>query len=127
MNQAPEPFKRCKNRECTRMFAPRSNKLFCSTRCKNKYHNDRSRDPQNPVVQRNKRLKHNDAVLLKLFVRPISSKVPKAILEYEDYDFNCFTGRTTNQATGVPIHWIYVFGLEKNKSEVETYTVHIAP
>lgn len=126
MYQAPEPFKRCQNPHCTRMFAPRSNKLFCSTRCKNKYHNDRNRDPQNPQVQKIKRLKANEDILARIALRMDLDQVPKAILKYEGYDFNCITSQTTNAATKAPVHWIYGLGIEKNK-DGNTYTIHLAP
>lgn len=122
----PEPYQTCKNKRCTRGFPPRSNKLFCSLRCKNKHHNDGSRDPQNPVAQKNKRLKANDQILLRVSLRTNMEQVPKAILEYEGYDFHYFTSRSQNPQTKQMVHWIYSFGLEKNQGEADTYSIHLA-
>lgn len=126
--QTPSHHQTCQNKGCNRPFPPRSNKRFCSPHCKNHYHNERNRDPQSPQVQTNKRLKANEAILVRIALNPKMDmdKVPRAILEYEGYDFNYFTSRSYNSATKAPVHWIYSFGLEKNK-EAGTYTIHIAP
>jgi hypothetical protein len=124
MNPTPPPNQTCKNPKCTRPFTLRSNKLFCSLRCKNKYHNDQSLDPHNPRVQISKRLKANDAILLRAYLLADPSKVTHEILEYEQYDFNYFTSQNLNPQTGQLISWIYSFGLEKNK-DGKTYTIHV--
>jgi hypothetical protein len=124
MNPTPSPDQTCKNPKCTRPFLLRSNKLFCSLRCKNKYHNDLSRDLHNPRVQISKKLKANDAILHRAYLKADPSKVTQEILEYEQYNFNCFTSRNLNPQTGRLISWIYSFGLEKNK-DGKSYTIHV--
>lgn len=126
MTPTPPTLPACKNTHCSRPFTARSNKLFCSLRCKNKYHNDRARDPLSPQVQKNKRLKANEDILVRIALKMDLKKVPRAILEYEGYDFNYFIGRTINPTTKTPVHWIYGLGIEKNK-EAGTYTIHIVP
>jgi hypothetical protein len=124
--QTPPPFQTCKNPKCTRPFPLRSNKLFCSLRCKNKYHNDQSRDPNRLQVQKNKRLKLNEDILGRIALRTDMENVSKEILAYEGYDFNYYTSSILNPTTKQMVHWIYEFGIEKNK-ERTTYTIHLAP
>ena len=109
------PMKECL--ECTMLFKERGDKKFCSTKCKNTYHNREAREREAPYKEKNKVLKRNYQILRKLWCSDFYTEgVPKKVLVYEGFDFTAFTGLTKNEKTKAKITWVYNLGLESSKA-----------
>lgn len=89
--------KTCPN--CKKEFEGRRNKKFCSSNCKNHYHNEEYRNANHTVIKLNKILQKNRNILKELFKVYRSSAIPLSILEahgfntrYHTHQFNAPSG-----------------------------------
>lgn len=57
----------CKCILCSNEFEGRSNQKFCSSKCKNSYHNVRNKDKESHITNLNKTLRKNWLILNKLY------------------------------------------------------------
>lgn len=76
---------------CNKEFDGRSNQKFCSTSCKNSYHNLKNKEKEAIVIDINKKLHKNWVVLQKLYGIYRSSPISMEIVEAHGFKPKYFT------------------------------------
>lgn len=94
---------------CNEEFSGRLNQKFCSTRCKNNYHNERNRIENAIVLETNKLLMRNWNILKSLYHVYRSKPVAMEMLEANGFDINFHT-HVMNSPRGDKYTMIYDFG-----------------
>lgn len=89
------PAKECPN--CARAFNGRANQRFCSSTCRIQFNNNKIRDAREPVVEINKVLYRNRAVLKDLYHRFGSDPIELKLLNRSDYNKRYYTHHTRSQ------------------------------
>lgn len=81
---------------CKKPVRGRVDKRFCSTPCRNAWHNEERKNRERIIRDTNKRLKRNWQVLRKLNSSG-KTKVDKLQLIAKNFDFDLFTSMITNR------------------------------
>ncbi len=94
---------------CKKGIVGRSDKLFCSVRCKNYYHTNLRRVTLKASEGIDGILHRNRSILLEVMGKNLTQKkVPRFILEEKKFRFNYLTHYHVNK-NGKMYHWIYDF------------------
>lgn len=120
------PPKKCKNPACpNKSFTPRrSNQLFCDG-CKDNFYNDKRREKNNTVFQREKQLRWNANTLEKLSKDPLYEKgVPVDILKHERIDLKVYTHKMKNRKTDRTVYFSHNYGLEWTGTKPAIFLIH---
>ena len=100
--------KKCK--VCKMEFAGRSNKIFCSIKCKNFYHKNLRYASAKAAIRINEYLKRNHGILLEVLGKSlIQKKVYRNILEDKKFRFKYHTHTHVN-SKGKIMHYMYNLG-----------------
>lgn len=104
---------------CKSPIAGRSDKIFCSTTCKNEYHVKLRRATAEVVRETDKILHRNRSILLEeMGKNSQQKKIDRLILEKKKFRFNYFTGSYVN-SKGKRYHYVYDFAwMEFSDQEV---------
>ena len=81
--------------QCGAVIQGRCDKKFCSDSCRNDYHNTLYRQEKHQVSHVNKRLAANRRILKNLYTAGIR-KIPRNLLEEQQFDFCHYTSSTTS-------------------------------
>lgn len=101
------PTRKCKI--CSTHFSGRSDRLFCSLRCKNYYHTNLRRVTLVASKDIDTILHRNRSILLELMGKHKSQrKIPRVLLERKNFKFNYLTHFYSN-SQGKVYHWVYDF------------------
>ena len=99
--------KKCKI--CKNYVLGRSDKLFCSVRCKNYYHTNLRRVTLKESKTIDAILHRNRSILLEIMGKnQVQKKVERIVLENKNFRFNYLTHYHKNKA-GKVYHWVYDF------------------
>ena len=92
---------------CKKEIRGRSDKIFCSTPCKNQYH-IRLRAATAIASKKIDRILHrNRSILLEIIGKnTFQKKIPRILLEQKNFRFNYLTHFYKNKA-GKTYHWVY--------------------
>ncbi|MBT8375320.1 MAG: DUF2116 family Zn-ribbon domain-containing protein [Bacteroidia bacterium] len=94
---------------CSKSIAGRSDKKFCSVRCKNYYHTNLRRVTNNASVKIDRILHRNRSILLEIMGKNLMrKKVARIELEQRKFRFNYLTHYHINK-DGKTYHWVYDF------------------
>lgn len=105
--QVKNTYKKCKI--CRKKIVGRSDKLFCSIRCKNYYHINLRRVTKKVAVAIDKKLHRNRSILLEIMGKRADKKMILRIeLENKKFHFSYLTHFHVN-SKGKTFHWIYDF------------------
>ena len=120
------PSKECP--QCSQSFEPTdARQKFCCEQHRIDYHNDQRKIKEAPFKKVTGRIKKNEQILGKIFVRfdGMNSVVPvsKSLLDYEEYDFQINHERSINPATNSEIEWFFYYGLEVADRQKHTFIV----
>lgn len=99
----------CKN--CNEEFKGRSNKKFCSSSCKNQFHNERNKEKNALFTALNKQLQKNYSVLNQTFEVYRSAPVKLDILEKQGFSVDFHT-HTFNAPDGSRYTMVYDLGFK---------------
>lgn len=95
---------------CKKIIKGRSDKLFCSIRCKNYYHVNLRRVTTEVSRDIDVILHRNRSILLEVMGKnAIQKKIARIELEKRKFRFNYLTHFYTN-SQGKIYHWVYDFG-----------------
>ena len=98
-------MKSCK--ECNRNFRGRTDKLFCSVKCKNRYNYKLKERIIVPTAEIDKILHRNYVILLEEMKHaPRTKKIKRLILAKKKFDFNYLTNYRVN-SKGKVYHYVY--------------------
>lgn len=107
MPSLPRKGRSCKI--CKGPLRGRSDKIFCSTSCKNEYHVRLRRATAKAVKETDKILHRNRSILLEVMGKNSQQKkVDRLVLEKKKFRFNYFT-RTYVNSRGKCYHYVYDF------------------
>lgn len=97
-------------RQCKKKLVGRSDKKFCTIKCKNAYHRKLNETNNTIVHQIDGILHRNYAIFKELMEEQTSSKmmIPRLILEKMGFNFNYYTGTYLNHQQKI-YHYIYDF------------------
>lgn len=98
---------------CGTTFSGRANKKFCSNACKNNHHNEAYRQSNKIVLNLDKKLHKNRAVLKDMFEVHRSSPVSLDVLRARGFDENFHT-HTFNAPSGDRYTMIYDVGFKQS-------------
>lgn len=98
---------------CEDEFNGRLNQKFCSTKCKNAFHNERNREKESVVNDVNKRLHKNWSILRDLYQVYKSRPIHMQILESNGYLTKYHT-HTHNSPLGEKYTMVYDFGFKSH-------------
>lgn len=98
---------------CEEDFKGRLNKKFCSSSCKNQYHNERNREKNSILISLNKTLHKNWQILDDMYRVYKSAPVKLDILEAAGFK-SSFHTHTFNSPVGEKYIMIYDFGFKKH-------------
>ena len=99
--------KKCKI--CSNRIEGRSDKKFCSVRCKNYYHTNLRRVTLKASLKIDRILHRNRSILLEIMGKNLTrKKVDRLVLEQKKFRFNYLTHFHINK-DGKTYHWIYDF------------------
>lgn len=101
--------KRCN--KCQKTFKARSNKIFCSSSCKNNFHNRAYKKSNTIVIELDKKLHKNRTVLKDLFNIYRSSPIDLAVLEASGFDKRYLT-HIFNAPSGDKYTMLYEIGFK---------------
>lgn len=91
------------------MIIGRSDKLFCSVKCKNYYHTNLRRVTNEAALKIDRILHRNRSILLEVLGKNLNrKKVSRLVLEQKKFRFNYLTHFHTNKESKV-YHWVYDF------------------
>lgn len=99
--------KKCNN--CQKTYKGRSNKIFCSSSCKNNFHNKAYKNSNKIVIDIDKKLHKNRTVLKDLFLIYRSSLIDLAVLEASGFDKQYLT-HIFNAPSGDKYTMLYEIG-----------------
>ncbi|PQJ08778.1 hypothetical protein CJD36_022535 [Flavipsychrobacter stenotrophus] len=106
----------CKKADCNKIFQPTdSRQKYCCPQHRVDHNNDKRKANDTDAVALLKTLKHNDAVLAKVFRSEIYSMtkgVSLDLLQYERFEFDYFVKRQKNTQTGKTVLWMFKYGIE---------------
>ncbi len=92
---------------CNSPVNGRSDKIFCSTKCKSYYHHTLARLARDTAHEIDKILHRNRSILLELIGKSLSQKkIPRLLLERKKFRFKYHTHTHTN-TQGKVYHWVY--------------------
>jgi len=95
---------------CSRKIIGRSNKIFCSLRCKNYYHINLRKVTLEATAHLDEILHRNRAILLEIMgKKQLKLKVQRLLLESKNFTFKYHTHTHINKE-GKTMHWVYDFG-----------------
>lgn len=94
---------------CEKEFKGRRNKKFCSTKCKNQYHNEEYRNANQVVIRLNKVLQKNRTILKSLFKVYRSAAIPMSVLEAHGFNMRYHT-HLFNAPSGDKYTMVYEVG-----------------
>ncbi|RYY83806.1 MAG: hypothetical protein EOO15_20675 [Chitinophagaceae bacterium] len=112
---------------CGKHFnAGRRDKKFCSTRCKNDFHNQRNRPKRREVDQGLVALRRNERILHAFFEGdPLKwGSIPFTLLQFRGYDFDVEQSEVEDPATGRLVRYHGFFGLSIN-ADLSTFCLHM--
>lgn len=96
-----------KCRICSKPIVGRSDKKFCSVRCKNYYHTNLRRVTDMEVKEINTILHRNRSILLEILGRnSTQKKIPRIALEKKKFRFKYLTHYHVN-SHGKTFHYVY--------------------
>jgi predicted nucleic acid-binding Zn ribbon protein len=99
--------KKCKI--CDKIIVGRSDKLFCSSACKNYYHTTLKRVTKLETLKIDGILHRNRSILLEIMGKnSVRKKVNRIVLEDKHFKFKYLTHFTIN-SKGKMYHWVYDF------------------
>ena len=94
---------------CKKSIKGRSDKLFCSIRCKNYYHTNLRKVTAIAVKDIDVILHRNRSILLEIVGKNLSQKkVPRIVLEKKKFNFMYHTHSHTNSENKT-YYWLYDF------------------
>jgi len=94
---------------CSTQFTGRSDKKFCSIRCKNYYHVNLRKATDKAVKEIDNILHRNRSILLEIMGKnSVQKKIDKIILEKKKFNFFYKTHQTVNSA-GKTYNYVYDF------------------
>jgi len=104
---------------CKKEIVGRSDKLFCSVKCKNYYHINLRRVTSVEVTEINRILHRNRSILLEIIGKSkTQKKVKRIVLEKKKFTFKYHTHILTN-SSGKKYYYIYDFAwMEFSDDEV---------
>lgn len=106
-SSTPAAVRKC--RMCKSPLIGRSDKIFCSTACKNEYHVKLRRATAEQVRETDKILHRNRSILLEVMGKnKTQKKIDRLILEKKKFRFAYMTGFYTN-SRGKLYHYVYDF------------------
>ena len=122
------PPMKCKKEGCDIMFIPSdSRQIFCCVQHRIDHNNDKRKEISKPFNDHIKKLKHNEAVLKKAYDMikiTGNNKAALQLLDYEQFNHNCFTNLTKNQETGKMVYWVNNYGIEGFNQSDSTFVIH---
>ncbi|MGV6828213.1 MAG: hypothetical protein ACWA45_02300, partial [Flavobacteriales bacterium] len=105
--KAKPTFKRKKCKICSKLVKGRSDKIFCSVRCKNYYHLNLRKETQKSTLEIDKILHRNHSILLELLGKKTKKKmIPRIRLENKKFHFTYHTHTIINK-NNKTFHWVY--------------------
>lgn len=122
----PKP---CANPDCLqKSFQPkRRDQKFCSTPCKDYFHNNRKRELLHKEYYRERIIKHNQRQLAGVYASPVypTHEVPENILSVLQIKIDVCSDYTINVKTGQFIFWSHSYGVEIIPGRnIITYLIH---
>lgn len=102
---------------CQTTFRGRSDKKFCSIKCKSRYHHTQHKYNDKGTEAIDKILHRNRAILLELMGRYKQRQITILDLEKKKFNFNHITRYTIN-SKGKIYHWVYEFSWMKFSSGI---------
>jgi predicted nucleic acid-binding Zn ribbon protein len=94
---------------CSKEIVGRSDKKFCSVRCKNYYHTNLRRVTNKAVVEINNILHRNRSILLEILGKnAVQKKIERIILDKKKFNFKYHTHLHTN-IQGKTYFYVYDF------------------
>jgi len=110
-------MKKCKI--CSKPIVGRSDKIFCSVRCKNYYHTNLRRVTDIAVKEINKILHRNRSILLEIMGKhKTQTKINRITLDKKKFNYKYHTHTLTNKQ-GKVYHWVYDFAwMEFSDNEI---------
>lgn len=94
---------------CSTFLVGRSDKLFCSIRCKNYYHTNLRRVTRDAAVDIDKILHRNRSILLEIMKKTKKPrKFKRLVLDKNKFNFKYHTHTQTN-SKGKVYHYVYDF------------------
>lgn len=99
--------KKCKM--CPNTFVGRSDKIFCSVRCKTAYHEKLSKVTHHATLRIDKILHRNRSILLEIMGKNLNyKKADKAILDTKKFNWHYITHYHINSQNKT-VHYVYDF------------------
>lgn len=96
---------------CNTNFEGRANRKFCSSTCKNEFHNDRNREKNSLLIELNKQLHKNWTLLSKLYTLYRSSPLKLEVLEADGF-IPKFHTHVFNAPDGAKYTMVYDYGFK---------------
>ncbi len=126
------PKRLCANPSCKKEFIPTDKRqIYCCAQCRIDAGNDR-RDLRNRTIFFDeKRLRHYEKMLAKLFKVFFTEgklcTVHKLYLQYEGINVKYCVEEQTNSKSEMKIKWFYEFGIEIYKDDPNFFIIHKRP
>jgi predicted nucleic acid-binding Zn ribbon protein len=94
---------------CPNKIIGRSDKIFCSDKCKTSYHEKLAKVTQRVTLKIDKILHRNRSILLEILGKTIQSKkVPRQILDTKKFNWTYITHYHVNSQSKT-VHYVYDF------------------
>ncbi len=94
---------------CNYEFKGRSDKQFCSVKCKNQYHTTLRKNTQKATLKIDAILHRNRSILFELMQGKTSEQIMlRLVLEQKQFNFKYHTHANTN-SKGKTYYWVYDF------------------
>lgn len=94
---------------CKKKVVGRSDKIFCSIKCKNNYYSRLRKNTENAVARIDRILHRNRSILLEIMGKSSNSKkVSRLVLDKKNFNTNYFTGLHINNR-GKTLYRVYDF------------------
>lgn len=121
----------CPNPKCIRggIFLPhRKNQIYCCTRCRIKFNNDKRSEEDNTIFLDAKRLKIIDKKLHRMYEKYTDNKgycaVRKEIFHYEGINVMLLVQEWENKDTGTKIKGYFRYGIELHSENDNYYVIY---
>jgi hypothetical protein len=102
-------LKKIKCRICSNLIVGRSDKKFCSVKCKNYYHTNLRKNTDKEIIEINKILHRNRSILLEILGKhKVQLKINRLILDKKKFNYKYHTHSNTNLA-GKIYFYVYDF------------------
>jgi hypothetical protein len=122
------PVRRCAKPACYIEFIPtHKRQKFCCPQHRIDHNNDRRDEKNKPSLTLEKKRRHNENVLRKVFIKLKelrSDNVAATLLIYEDFNFEVYSDRTINLLSNNEILWSYFYGIEGQSPERNFFKIH---